>query len=232
MPNNKPVGVAYSDPVLTSGTTIDGATIDNSTIGGTTAGAAAFTTVTASTGVRAGASGSPISAAATNVNQFYSTATNTTGDHRGIYARTNFTGAGGSGETLRAFSTVAAAAATGGTVNGAHISMSVNTGGSISGAGNALRATLGIAAAVSPGGTLAAIQVDSDFDATGTIPAGTAAIRITNSNTGIFAYLLRTPAPAVGGVLRAKVGSPSVTHTLPVYGDDGTTYYIMASTTA
>lgn len=229
MSNSKPVGVAYSDPDLTSGTTIDGATITNSTVSGA---ALSATTVTATTGIRAGASATPISGAAVNVNQFYTTATNTTGDHRGIYARSNFTGAGGSGETLRAFTTVAAAAATGGTVNGAHISMAVNTGGSISGAGNALRATLGIAASVSPGGTLAAIQVDSDFDGTGTIPAGTAAIRITNSNTGIFEYLLRTPGPAVGGVLRAKVGSPTVTHTLPVYGDDGTTYYIMASTTA
>ncbi len=31
MPNTKPVGVAYSDPELTSGTTISGAAITNST---------------------------------------------------------------------------------------------------------------------------------------------------------------------------------------------------------
>ncbi len=35
MVNTKPVGVAYSDPELTSGTTITGATIASSTIGGT-----------------------------------------------------------------------------------------------------------------------------------------------------------------------------------------------------
>ena len=50
----------------------------------------------------------------------------------------------GSGETLRAFTRVTAAnAATGGTVNGAHISLSINGSGTISGAGNALRVTLG-----------------------------------------------------------------------------------------
>ena len=43
MVNTKPVGVAYSDPALTSGTTIDGATI-----GGTTTGAGSFTTLAAS----------------------------------------------------------------------------------------------------------------------------------------------------------------------------------------
>lgn len=218
MVNNKPIGVAYEDQYL------NGATLVNCTIDGTT--------ITATTGLRAGSSSSPISAAAVNVNQFYTTATNTSGDHRAIYAKANFTGAGGSGETLRAFTTVAAAVATGGTVNGAHISLSVNTGGSVSGAGNALRTTLGIGASVSPGGTLAALQLDSDFGSGATIPAGTAALRITNSGSGVFAYFARTPAPAVGGVLRAKVGSPAVTHTLPVYGDDGVVYYIMASTTA
>ncbi len=49
MPNNKSVGIAYSDPALTSGTTVDGATINSSPIGGTTPAAGAFTTVNAST---------------------------------------------------------------------------------------------------------------------------------------------------------------------------------------
>lgn len=35
MANTKPVGVAYSDPELVSGTTITGATITASTVGGT-----------------------------------------------------------------------------------------------------------------------------------------------------------------------------------------------------
>lgn len=61
MANTKPVGVAYSDPELVSGTTItsatvtsptvSGGTIDNAVIGGTTAAAGTFTTVAASTSI-------------------------------------------------------------------------------------------------------------------------------------------------------------------------------------
>jgi len=56
MANSKPVGVAYSDPELVSGTTITGATvsggtIDSATIGGTTAGAVSATTVSATTSI-------------------------------------------------------------------------------------------------------------------------------------------------------------------------------------
>ena len=53
MPNTKPVGVAYSDPELVSGTTITGATISGGTIGsaaisGGTIASAAITSATAS----------------------------------------------------------------------------------------------------------------------------------------------------------------------------------------
>jgi hypothetical protein len=169
MGNNKPIGVAYSDQDL------DGSTITNSTFSGKT--------ITSTTGVTAGTSASPISKSSGSINQFYGTATNTTGDVRAIYTRLNFTGAGGSGETLRAFTTVAAAVATGGTVNGAHISLSVNSGGSISGAGNAARFTLGAAASVTPGGTLSVIQVDSDIDTSATIPSNLSYLRFTNTNS-------------------------------------------------
>ena len=116
---------------------------------------------------------------AQNINSSYATTSATTGDTRLVYDKLTFTAAG-SGETLRAFSVVTGAAAVGGTINGAHISMSVNSGGSISGAGNALRATLGVAASVSPGGTLAAIQADSDIGSGATLPASTSFIRCTN----------------------------------------------------
>jgi hypothetical protein len=59
MPNTKPVGVAFSDPELTSGTTVSGAVIDNSTIGVTTPAIVVGTTVYATTeiGYTAEASG-------------------------------------------------------------------------------------------------------------------------------------------------------------------------------
>ena len=209
MPNTKAIGVAYADPQFDS--------ID-------VTGAATFATVAASTGVTAGASSSPIAAStARSVNQFYVTASHASGDMRAIYARTNFTGAG-AGETLRAFSTVAAAQGAGQTTNGAHISLSVNTGGSISGAGNALRATLGVAAGVTPGGTLAAIQVDSDFPNTVTLPGSAAFLRFTNSNTGTITNLMNVPAAMV-----AAKGSAALSHKIRIVDSAGATYYIMVS---
>ena len=123
----------------------------NGFIGGTASSAVAVTT-------------------AQNINSFFGTTSATSGDTRLIYSKLTFTAAG-AGETLRAFSVVTAAQGAGQTTNGAHISMSVDTGGSISGAGNALRATLGVAAGVTPGGTIAAIQADSDVGAAGILPA-------------------------------------------------------------
>lgn len=131
---------------------------------------------------------------ASNISSFYGTASNTTGDVRLNYSRLTFTTTG-SGETLRAFTRVTGAnAATGGTVNGAHISLSVNSGGTISGAANALRVTLGAAAGVTTGGTVAAIQVDSDITNTSTLPGTASFIRITNSGSGTLDTLMNLPA--------------------------------------
>jgi len=158
-----------------------------------------------------------------NLNQVYSRTTHTSGDFRGLYSRVEFAGAG-AGETLRALSRVTAAQGAGQTTNGAHVSLSVNTGGSISGAGNALRATLGVATGVTPGGTLAAIQVDSDFPNTVTLPGSAAFLRFTNSNTGTITNLMNVPAAMVA----ADVGS-GVSHTIRIVASDGTPYYLMVS---
>ena len=161
-----------------------------------------------------------------NITQLYATASAASGGVRGYYGRVNFTGATG-GETLRAFTTVAAAQGSGQTTNGAHISMSVNTGGSISGAGNALRATLGVAAGVTPGGTLASIQVDSDFPSTVTLPGSAAFLRFTNSNSGTIANLMNVPAAMVEASAAADG-----THKIKIVDDAGTAYYLMATTVA
>ncbi len=169
---------------------------------------------------------------ATNINSAYGTTSATTGDTRLNYSRLAFTSTG-SGETLRAFSVVTGAnAATAGTINGAHISTSINSPGTISGAANALRATLGMGASANPGGTLAALQLDSDIASTATVPATAAFIRVTNSNTGVIPNMFSVPAPAVGGAFRAVVGSAACTHTMPVRSANGTTYYVMVSTVA
>ena len=171
-----------------------------------------------------GTSAQPIvQSTAGNTTQLYVTASAASGGVRGYYGRVNFTGATG-GETLRAFTTVAAAQGAGQTTNGAHISMSVNSGGSISGAGNALRATLGVATGVTPGGTLASIQVDSDFPSTVTLPGSAAFLRFTNSNSGTIDNLMNVPVAMVP----AEVGAV-VSHTIKIVASDGTPYYLMVS---
>ena len=164
---------------------------------------------------------------AQNINSSYATTSATTGDTRLVYDKLTFTAAG-SGETLRAFSVVTGAAAVGGTINGAHISMSVNTGGSISGAGNALRATLGLAAGVSSGGTVAAIQADSDVGAGGTLPSNAAWIRFTNSGAGTgFSQLFNVPSSMVGTAVAA-----TATKTIKIVDSAGTPYWILVSAAA
>jgi hypothetical protein len=140
--------------------------------------------VNSQNGFESGTTTDPIAVtSAGNVSSSYVTASNTTGDVRLNYSRLTFTSTG-SGETARFLTRVTGAnGATGGTINGAHISTSINTGGSISGAANAIRATIG-AAVASPGGTLAALQLDTDFASGTTLGADSAFIRVTDSGAG------------------------------------------------
>jgi hypothetical protein len=204
MPNTQAIGVAFADPEFES---------------------VSVTGRLSSAGVSSGASSAPVAQSSSgSVNQFYVTASHASGDVRGIYARVNFTGAG-AGETLRAFSTVAAAQGAGQTTNGAHISLSVNSGGSISGAANAVRATLGVASGVTPGGTLASLNVDSDFPSSVSLPGSAAFIRASNSNTGTVTNLLNLPAAMV-----AALGGTSATpnRKIACVTDAGTTFFLMA----
>jgi len=182
--------------------------------------------VASNNGFISGTSSSPLAVTtAGNISSSYATTSATTGDTRLNYERLNFTSTG-SGETYRAFSVVTGAgAAAGGTINGAHISMSVNTGGSISGAGNALRATLGVGASVTPGGTLAAIQVDSDIGSGATLPANASFLRFTNSASGTLANLMNVPAAMVGTNTQG-----AATNSLKIVDSAGTAYYIMLTT--
>ena len=177
-----------------------------------------------------GSSGDPIQITSSGVlNGAYATTSATSGDTRLNYNKLTFTSTG-SGETLRAFSVVTGAgAANAGTINGAHISTSVNSGGTISGAANAIRATIG-GSSTNPGGTLAALQLDSDFASGGTW-SNASFLRVTNSGTGEIGTFAVMPAVSATGVFRAKVGSPAVSHTIPI-SSGGTTYYIMVSTVA
>ena len=162
---------------------------------------------------------------ASNVSSSYVTASNTTGDVRLNYSRLTFTSTG-SGETGRWLTRVTGAnAATGGTVNGGHISLSVNTGGSISGAANGLRVTLGAAASVTVGGTVAALQVDSDIGSGATLPANASFIRVTNSGSGTISNLFNLPdamVQAIGGT------STTATQKIRFVDSAGTAYFLYA----
>ena len=139
-----------------------------------------------------GTASSPIvETTAGNISEAYATTSATTGDTRLSYNRLTFTSTG-SGETFRALTRVTGAnAATGGTINGAHISTSINTGGTISGAANAIRATLGGSVA-SPGGTLAVLQLDTDYSVNASLPGTASFIRVTDrgANTGEVPLLM------------------------------------------
>jgi len=177
-----------------------------------------------------GAANEPIEITSAGVlNGAYATTSAPSGDTRLNFNRLTFTSTG-SGETARFLTRVTGAnGATGGTINGAHISTSVNTGGTISGAANAIRATIG-GSSTNPGGTLAALQLDSDFASGGTW-SNASFLRVTNSGTGEVGNFALMPAVSATGVFRAKVGSPVVSHTIPVVSG-GTTYYIMVSSIA
>lgn len=182
--------------------------------------------VVSQNGFITGTASSPIvETAATNVSESYVTTSAATGDTRLSYQRLAFTSTG-SGETYRALTQVTGAgAATGGTVNGAHISLSINGSGTISGAGNALRATLG-GTSTNPGGTIAAIQADSNFASGGTW-TNASFIRFTNSGTGTVANLLNVP----NAMVVAQVAADS-THTIRIISSTGVPYYLMATSVA
>ena len=183
--------------------------------------------VTSNNGFITGTAASPVSVTtAQNINSSIATTSAASGDTRLVYEKLTFTGAG-AGETLRAFSVVSAAQGAGQTTNGAHISMSVNAGGSISGAGNALRATLGLAASVAPGGTIAAIQADSDVGTAATLPATASWIRFTNSGAGTgLSNLFNLPVAMV-----PAQSSAAVSHTIKIVVGS-TPYYLMVSNAA
>ena len=182
--------------------------------------------------VQVGSSSVPISLTASGVlnGSYATTSASDGGDTRLYYSRLTWTGTA-SGEVYRGYAAITGTGgATAGTINGAHFSAGVD-GGTVSGAANAVRATIGGTTAA-PGGTLAAVQLDSNFATGVTLPGSAAFARVTNSGVVKVSNLLNMPAPTSGGVLAAKVGSPTQTHSIKFVDDAGTTYYIMCTTTA
>jgi hypothetical protein len=186
--------------------------------------------VVSNNGFISGTSSSPVTVTtATNIDAAYATTSATTGDTRLSYNKLTFTSTG-SGETLRAFSVVTgAAAATAGTINGAHISLEVDgASASISGAANAIRATLG-GTDTTPGGTLAVIQLDTNYTANVALPATASFIRVTDSgtNTGEIPLLMNIATAPAATCAPTATSVTTVSKAIKVM-IGGTVYYVPA----
>ena len=183
----------------------------------------------------AGTSGTPYYAGATAANamSFYLDAGHASGDMRGMYLRLNFSAQGGSGEAFRAFGVINNfSVATGGTVNGAHISLGTSgASAAVSGAANALRCTFGIAAAsTNIGGTCSVIQIDTDMDTAVTVPARFAFLSFNDLNVKKAGNLMRIPDvfAEADGIFCAHT-TQGLTHSIKIISADGTPYYIMCT---
>jgi hypothetical protein len=186
--------------------------------------------VASQNGFIGGTAASPIvETTAGNVSESYATTSATTGDTRLSYNKLTFTSTG-SGETLRAFSVVTGtAAATAGTINGAHISLEVDgASATISGAANAIRATLGGSDAT-PGGTLAVIQLDTNYSVNATLPATASFIRVTDSgaNTGEVPLFMNIETAPAATIAPAATSVTTVSKAIKVMVG-GTVYYVPA----
>jgi hypothetical protein len=180
--------------------------------------------------VQVGSSNAPIALTSSGVlNGSYATTSATSGDTRLSYNKLTFTSTG-SGETLRAFSVVTGTgAAAAGTINGAHISLSVDgSAATISGAANAIRATLGGSDAT-PGGTLAVIQLDTAYTVNASLPATASFIRVSDSgsNTGEIPLLMNIETAPAATIAPAATSVTTVSKAIKVM-IGGTVYYVPA----
>jgi len=184
------------------------------------------------------------STASKNFLSFYLNHSNTSGDNRGMYLRTYFSGAAGSGDCARIFATINAVGVA--NVTGAHISLNLaaNTY-SITGQAIACRATLHVPnAALVAGGTYAALQAEVYLDGTSSDPrtatqfslmrliidGGNAAaqakvlnlmslVNIPADSGGAQMYSPGTSMGTVEGTLRILLNGTA--KFIPVYGHEG-----------
>ncbi len=182
-----------------------------------------------------GTSAAPIKTATADKNflGFWTQSDATSGDSRGAYLRHYINGAG-SGEALRAYATVnyAGAAAVGGTVNGAHVTLSVNSGATISGQGSAARFTLDYATATrTTDANVSCLLLCSNIGANNTVHAGNAFIRVVNDGSVTLGKLFRLPTVASAGLLAAHT-TDAISHSIRCVDEAGTVFYIMCTTTA
>lgn len=171
--------------------------------------------------------------------EFRCKTTATSGDNRLQYMRFEIAGAGASGECIRAFSKISAAAAT---VRGAHISLDVSSTGSASGLGVGVDGQILVFDGALTGGTYASLNSEIYSAGSSTDVSGVTEIsflRFSNGgdSTGVanvddnaFLFVLTGGAVASGNIVEADIDETKFSHKFRVKAH-GTTYYLMATAT-
>lgn len=184
---------------------------DNGTPGFTWAGTAA----SAALAIGGGIAGTPLTTSTADKNfiGLWTESSATSGDSRGMYLRHYFSGTGGSGEALRAYATINnKTVATGGTVNGAHISIGTvgASASAIYGAAHALRCTFGIAAASTAfAGTCAVAKIETDIKTGASTPSKMSYLRFEDTGDTGLDYLFTTATLSSALIATAGTGANS-----------------------
>lgn len=184
-------------------------------------------------GPNVGTASYPITAhGAHNFQRSYYKHMGSSGDVRAHYEDLDITSTG-SGEVLRLRGIASGTGvATGGTLNAAHFTGRVASGGTVSGALNGVRATIEVAGTTpTPGGTLAGIQIDSNISTGWTAGNEDAFIRVGNTGAGLITNLFNFDNAVANGSVVAAHTAQTNTHSIKIRVG-GTTYYIPCHATA
>ena len=188
-----------------------------------------------------GSTTTPITSAKADANfmGFYvSNSDATGGTARGLYMRLYLTGAGQSGESIRAFTTANAAGAVG--IHGIHASLSFGTSGMVTGEGAAARATLQIPNRATLTGTVAANLSEIWSDGSSSSPAATTlcalhryaltgnATGISNADAVAALFSLEGVTINTGNIVEASTTEANYSHSIRIK-INGTNYYLMAA---
>ncbi len=166
-----------------------------------------------------GTSTTPVQTTSGNVNflGYWVQSDATSGDVRGMYMRLFLTGAGGTGEAARLFTTVTNVAAS--TARGAHISLSFAASGTVTGLGAALECTLHLNSGGTAGGNLTVLKLAVNSDGASSDPAGSVLsyIRIDNQGSALDdvdddAYLFDIQGHTIGDGNLVEVAQAEVSY--------------------
>jgi hypothetical protein len=169
--------------------------------------------------------------------EFRTQSTATSGDSRGLYWRHDINGAGGGGDCVRAFSKVTGGATT---VRGAHISLDLDTAGSVSGFGAGVDAQV-LFGAAAYNDDVTAVNLELYGSAGATVTGRTSMLRpviqgdstaVADINANAFFMDLSNVVASAVGFIDTDVTALTGYGSLRVRCPDGVTRYIPITTGA